>query len=139
MVEDTRVLIAPQVAKGKLHTLDFVRVKDSLRSSARKLLTDTESGLPNSLAQQLSTPSMSTATAAAAGAAAAGAGGKKAAAGGPLAAKGGKGRLMTPEEKKRVVEALTRAKTGEEVRKLERMLAEGIIPEGEGDALAASA
>ena len=45
--------------------------------------------------------------------------------------KGGKGRLMTPEEKKRVVEALLRAKTAEEVRKLERMLAEGLIPEGE--------
>jgi U2 small nuclear ribonucleoprotein A' len=45
--------------------------------------------------------------------------------------KGGKGRLMTPEEKKRVVEALTRAKTADEVRRLERMLAEGLIPEGE--------
>jgi U2 small nuclear ribonucleoprotein A' len=44
--------------------------------------------------------------------------------------KGGKGRLMTPEEKKRVVEALTEAKTTEEVRKLERMLAEGLVPEG---------
>jgi len=38
---------------------------------------------------------------------------------------------MTPEEKKRVVEALTRAKTADEVRRLERMLAEGLIPEGE--------
>lgn len=121
-----------KVAKGNLHTLDFVRIKDSVRSSARKLLTDPETSLPNSLAQQLSTPSVSTG-AVSAGAAA---GGKKAAGGaGPLAAKGGKGRLMTPEEKKRVVEALTRAKTGEEVRKLERMLAEGIIPEGEAESL----
>ena len=39
---------------------------------------------------------------------------------------------MTPDEKKKVVEALTRAKTAEQVRKLERMLAEGLIPEGEG-------
>ena len=38
---------------------------------------------------------------------------------------------MTREEKKRVVEALTRAKTADEVRRLERMLAEGLIPEGE--------
>lgn len=38
---------------------------------------------------------------------------------------------MTPEEKKRVVEALMRAKTAEEVRRLERMLAEGLIPDGE--------
>jgi U2 small nuclear ribonucleoprotein A' len=37
---------------------------------------------------------------------------------------------MTPEEKKRVVEALTRATTSDEVRKLERMLAEGLVPEG---------
>lgn len=44
--------------------------------------------------------------------------------------KGGKGRLMTPEEKKRVVEALMSASTTEEVRKLERMLAEGLVPEG---------
>ena len=44
--------------------------------------------------------------------------------------KGGKGRLMTPEEKKRVVEALTRAQTTEEVRRLERMLADGMVPEG---------
>jgi hypothetical protein len=36
---------------------------------------------------------------------------------------------MTPEEKKRVVEALTRAKTADEVRRLERMLAEGVVPE----------
>ena len=48
-----------------------------------------------------------------------------------IAVKGGKGRLMTPEEKKRVVEALTGAQTAEEVRKLERMLAEGLIPEGD--------
>lgn len=38
---------------------------------------------------------------------------------------------MTPEEKKRVVEALMRAKTADEVRRLERMLAEGLIPDGE--------
>ena len=56
----------------------------------------------------------------------------KAAAGtgnGPVG-KGGKGRLMTPEEKKRVVEALMSASTTEEVRKLEGMLAEGLVPEG---------
>ncbi len=54
-------------------------------------------------------------------------------------AKGGlKGRLMTPEEKKRVVEALTRATTAEEVRKLERMLADGLIPEGGMEEVAAA-
>lgn len=39
--------------------------------------------------------------------------------------------MMTPDQKKKVVEALMRANTTEEVRKLERMLAEGTIPEGE--------
>lgn len=38
---------------------------------------------------------------------------------------------MTPEEKRRVVMALQKAQTAEEVRRLERMLAEGLIPEGE--------
>ena len=38
--------------------------------------------------------------------------------------------MMTPDEKRRVVEALTRANTTEEVRKLERMLADGLVPEG---------
>lgn len=37
---------------------------------------------------------------------------------------------MTPDQKKKVVEALMRANTTEEVRKLEKMLAEGMIPEG---------
>jgi U2 small nuclear ribonucleoprotein A' len=41
---------------------------------------------------------------------------------------------MTPDEKKRVVEAIKRAKTGEEVRKLERMLADGVVPDGGVDA-----
>lgn len=119
------------MAKGNLHTLDYTRIKDSVRQSAKNLLQDSETGLPNSLAQQLSTPSLSSAAAGTGAGAAAAGGAKKAAAAGPLAAKGGRGRLMTPDEKRRVVEALTRAKTGEEVRKLERMLAEGIIPEGE--------
>lgn len=36
---------------------------------------------------------------------------------------------MTPDEKRRVVEALTRAQTADEVRKLERMLADGLVPD----------
>lgn len=116
-----------QVAKGNLHTLDFTRIKDATRTEARKLLTDSSTGLPNDLAQQLSIPSTSTISGAAlststkSGAAPIGGVGGK--------AKGGKGRLMTPEEKKRVVEALMRATTTDEVRKLERMLAEGLVPE----------
>jgi U2 small nuclear ribonucleoprotein A' len=116
-----------KVAKGKLHTLDFTRIKDATRDSARKLLTDESTGLPNALAQELSIPSTSNISGATISAS------TKAAATGtagvPLG-KGGKGRLMTPEEKKRVVEALVNATTTEEVRKLERMLAEGLVPEG---------
>ncbi|WVN88009.1 uncharacterized protein L203_103207 [Cryptococcus depauperatus CBS 7841] len=49
-----------KMAKGNLHTLDFERIKDATREKARKLLTDAETSLPNSLAHQLSIPSTST-------------------------------------------------------------------------------
>lgn len=112
-----------KVARGKLHTLDFTRIKDAVRSAAADLLTDAATGLPNALAHQLSTPT----TSAIAGATISSA--TKTAARAVAAGKGGKGRLMTPEEKRRVAEALARASTAEEMRKLERMLAEGLIPE----------
>lgn len=102
-----------------MRTLDFERIKDAERESARKLFTDESTSLPNALAIKLSTSTSTIVPGATAIQA-------KSAVG-----KGGKGRLMTPEEKKRVVEALTRAKTAEEVRRLERMLAEGLIPDGE--------
>ena len=107
-----------QAAKGALHTLDYSRIKDAHRATARALLLSPETNLPNALALQLSTSTAqitgTTSNAAAARAA---------------QLKAGKGRLMTPEEKRRVVEALTRAKTTDEVRRLERMLAEGVVPE----------
>jgi U2 small nuclear ribonucleoprotein A' len=113
---------ARQVSKGKLHVLDYSRITDALRESSRKLLTDPLTDLPNALAQQLSIPTTSSIP------------GSTLASSKPITTttmKGGKGRLMTPDEKRRVVEALTRAQTAEEVRKLERMLADGLIPEGE--------
>jgi hypothetical protein len=113
------LMLKGQVASGGLRTLDFQRIKESTRQSARKLLVDPETNEPNSLAIQLSTPSTSAIPGSALPIAS------------KAAVKGGKGRLMTPDEKKRVVEALTRANTAEEVRKLERMLAEGLIPEGD--------
>ncbi|GFZ47345.1 hypothetical protein JCM24511_05088 [Saitozyma sp. JCM 24511] len=119
-----------KVAKGNLHTLDFSRIKDSLRASSRALLQDPETSLPNSLAHQLSIATTSTVPGAALAVSATKGG---------AAGKGGKGRLMTPEEKRRVVEALTRATTTEEVRKLERMLAEGLVPEEGPDVPAADA
>lgn len=116
-----------KVARGKLHTLDFTRIKDSVRTSAVALLTDASTGLPNALAHQLSTPTTSAIPGATVSAAS-----KTAARAVAAAGKGGKGRLMTPEEKRRVAEALARASTAEEMRKLERMLAEGLTPEDGG-------
>lgn len=118
-----------KVAKGNLHTLDFERIKDATRESARKLLTDPLTTLPNSLAHQLSIPTTSSVPGAALS--------TSIKAGSTM--KSGKGRLMTPDEKRRVVEALTRAQTSEEVRKLERMLADGLVPEGGVDEAVASA
>ncbi|OCF35683.1 U2 small nuclear ribonucleoprotein A' [Kwoniella heveanensis BCC8398] len=136
--EHYKEFVVWKVAKGQLHTLDFERIKDSTRESARKLLTDPETSLPNSLAHQLSIATTSSVS---------GVGATtfsltnvtKATAAGGLGTKGGKGRLMTPDEKRRVVEALTRAKTAEEVRKLERMLADGLVPEGGVDNATAEA
>ncbi|WVF65428.1 hypothetical protein IAT40_000155 [Kwoniella sp. CBS 6097] len=126
--EHYKEFVVWKVAKGQLHTLDFERIKDSTRESARKLLTDSETSLPNSLAHQLSIQTVSGATAGATSFSLTNV--TKASVAGGLGTKGGKGRLMTPDEKRRVVEALTRAKTAEEVRKLERMLADGLVPEG---------
>ena len=104
-----------------MHVLDYKRIKDAERQAARELFTDPLTSLPNTLAQKLSTPTAGSIPGSALAASTKAAG----------VLKGGKGRLMTPDEKKRVVEALTRAQSTEEVRKLERMLAEGLIPEGE--------
>ncbi|ORX39167.1 leucine-rich repeat-domain-containing protein [Kockovaella imperatae] len=125
--EHYRLFVIWKVGRGSLRTLDFKRIKDSERAAAKKLFVDSTTSLPNALANRLSTSTA--AVSGSTGLTKGSAGGAGAAGGGPL--KGGKGRLMTPEEKKKVVEALTRAKTADQVRKLERMLAEGLIPEGE--------
>ncbi|EIW66092.1 U2 small nuclear ribonucleoprotein A' [Tremella mesenterica] len=122
-VDHYRPFIIHTIASGNLRTLDFTRIKDSERSNAKQLFTEPDSGLPNALWRKLSAPPMGKQTVF-----------TNLPPSGPRAEggrKGGKGRLMTPDEKKRVVEALTRAKTAEEVRRLERMLAEGLIPDGE--------
>ncbi|WWC91066.1 uncharacterized protein L201_006007 [Kwoniella dendrophila CBS 6074] len=119
--EHYKEFVVWKVAKGNLHVLDYERIKDSLRESSRKLLIDPSTELPNSLAHQLSIPTTSASSALTSSTISSKSTGT---------IKGGKGRLMTPDEKRRVVEALTNAKTSEEVRKLERMLADGIVPEG---------
>jgi len=122
-LEHYREFTVWKVAEGNLHTLDFTRIKDSLRSSAQKLLTDPLTNLPNSLANQLSIPTTTSIPGASLAI-------SQKQAGGAIAMKGGKGRLMTPDEKRRVVEALTKADTADQVRRLERMLAEGLVPDG---------
>lgn len=114
--EHYRAFVVWKAARGSLHTLDFERIKDAERVRARELFED-ESGTPTALAIKLSTSTAPQGAVAA----------KRAAPG----AVGLKGRLMTPDEKRRVLAALTKAQTAEEVRKLERMLADGLVPEGE--------
>lgn len=126
--EHYRAFVIWKAAKGALHTLDFERIKDAEREAARALFVDESTGAPNALAAKLSIPTTSAVPGATV-----------------LVRKevstgaGAKGRLMTPDEKKRVLEALTRAQTADEVRKLERMLADGLIPEGGVDAAVAAA
>ncbi|OWZ61432.1 hypothetical protein AYX14_06405 [Cryptococcus neoformans] len=121
--EHYKEFVVWKVAKGNLHTLDFERIKDSVRESARKLLTDPLTSLPNSLAHQLSIPTTSNVPGSILST-------KALSSNGAQKGPGAKGRLMTPDEKRRVVEALTRAQTADEVRKLERMLADGLVPDG---------
>lgn len=114
--EHYRAFVIWKVGSGRLHVLDFERIKDAEREAAKALFE--ENGLPNELARKLSTPTTSSVPGATVAVAA--------------KTKGGlKGRLMTPEEKRRVVAALTAATSSEQVGRLERMLADGLIPEGE--------
>ncbi|WOO84984.1 U2 small nuclear ribonucleoprotein A' [Vanrija pseudolonga] len=127
--EHYRAFVIWKAAKGALHTLDFERIKDAEREAARALFVDETTGAPNALAAKLSIPTTSAVPGATVLV-------RKEVS---LSAAGAKGRLMTPDEKKRVLEALTRAQTADEVRKLERMLADGLIPEGGVDAAVAAA
>lgn len=108
------------MGKGKLRTLDFKRIKDAERDHARSLFVDAETGLPTKLA--LSLTSDASIAAQSATAAASNEGG---------AHDSSKGRLMTAEEKTKIREAIQKAENIEEIRKLERMLAEGRMPAGE--------
>jgi hypothetical protein len=110
-----------------------VRIKDAERAAARALLLDPETGLANELGMSLAASTAAGAAVAVAGAGREGGGAET------LGLGKGKGRLMTPDEKRRVVEALTAAQTAEEVRRLERMLAEGVIPDDAPEAAAEAA
>ncbi|KAJ9117178.1 hypothetical protein QFC20_000321 [Naganishia adeliensis] len=110
-----------KVAKGKLRTLDFKRIKDAERDHARSLFVDEETGLPSKLALSLTSDATTAAQSA------------TAAVSTETGAQGdvSKGRLMTAEEKTKIREAIQKAENIEEIRKLERMLAEGRMPAGE--------
>lgn len=96
--------------------LDYGRIKDAERTNASALfLTPPPHSQPNSLATSLLTSSASLAPVA-----------KKAEENGV----GAKGRLMTDEEREKVKRAILDATSTEEVRSLERMLAEGHVPQG---------
>lgn len=105
-----------KVAGGNLHVLDFQRVKDAERANAQDLfLTDAPDRQPNALAATLSASTASSSTAAAA-------------AGGEGDRAGKAGRQMTADDKLKVKQAILAAETTDEVRRLEKMLAEGVVP-----------
>jgi U2 small nuclear ribonucleoprotein A' len=104
-----------KVAGGQLHVLDFQRVKDAERVAAKDLfLTAGPDRQPNALAATLCASTASTSVGAVDG--------EKAAGG----AKGG--RQMTAEDKEKVKKAILAADSTDEMRRLEKMLASGVVP-----------
>ncbi len=111
-----------------LRTIDFKRIKDAERASSLSLFLDSETSLPTKLALQLMSESNSSSTNGLSSTRSKQTtltNGK-----GEGGGAGGKGRLMSEEEKKKVKEAIMSAKSVEEMRRLERMLSEGRVPEG---------
>ena len=103
---------------SSLRTLDFRRIKDAERASAKALFETPETHLPTKLALSLTSDAANSA-ALAATAKASGA-----------EAVVGKGRLMTDDEKTRIRERIKGASSIDEVRRLEKVLSEGRVPEG---------
>ncbi|KAI5825248.1 leucine-rich repeat-domain-containing protein [Schizophyllum commune] len=105
-----------------LRVLDYQRVRDKEREAAKKLFL-TPQGTPTSLAESLQ--------------AAVSAHGKpiptaeEPRAGPAAGSKFQAGRLMSKEEQERVKKAIAEAKSVEEIRRLERSLREGYLPEME--------
>jgi U2 small nuclear ribonucleoprotein A' len=103
----------------RLRVLDFQRVTDKERSTARGLFLTPDS-LPTALSVSLSSARANPASIAQASATKTFIPGVDAA--------GRAGRLMTAEEKERVKEAIKNASSVEEIRKLEATLREGWVP-----------
>jgi len=104
-----------------LRVLDFERIKDKERQAAQQLFLT-----PDKLPTSLYTTLLQTRTTAVA--AASSADSEEATGGSKTFVPGASGRLMTAEEKNRIRDALTKATSAEEVRRLERQLREGYIP-----------
>lgn len=103
-----------KVAGGQLHVLDFQRVKDAERAEAKDLfLTAAPDRQPNALAATLCASTASTSVGAVDGEKA---GGAKSS------------RTMTAEDKEKVKKAILAADSTEEIRRLEKMLASGVVP-----------
>ncbi|KAL7410152.1 leucine-rich repeat-domain-containing protein [Mrakia frigida] len=123
-LEHYREFVIWKVAKGSLHTLDYQRIKDVERTTAASLfLTPPPTSQPTALALALLAPPTHNGSSAAA---ASKEKEKKA------------GRLMTQEEREKIKRAVMKAENVDEVRRLERMLREGWIPEEEKDKVAAA-
>jgi U2 small nuclear ribonucleoprotein A' len=105
--------------------LDYKRIKETERAAAKSLFEDAETGLPSQLAHSLTSEAATNAANAAANAVLAQSSGAS------KNVNGGAARSMTEDEKARVREAIKGASSVEEIKKLQRMLAEGKVPEGQ--------
>ncbi|KAG8769343.1 U2 snRNP complex subunit [Ceratobasidium sp. 428] len=108
---------------GSLRVLDFQRIKDKERKTAKTLFVTAE-GLPTALATSIqeaasAQPAGLTFTP----------GGDEVNDDRPGQKAGAAGRLMTAEERARVREAIARAGSAEEIKRLERALRDGYVPE----------
>lgn len=107
-----------KVAKGQLHVLDFQRVKDAERELATELfLTPAPDRQPNALAATLSSSTSTNAN-----------GGSKTFVPGQEAGFKSASRSITDEDKEKIRAAILKAESSEEIQRLEKMLAEGIVP-----------
>lgn len=118
--------------------MDFERIKDAERKTAKELFVDAETQLPTKLALSLTTDAAAEEAARRAQAAlSAGGAGSESMGGKGAGAAGGKGRLLSADERARIRDAILRTSSVEEIKRLERMLNEGRVPEGGIDVAAA--
>jgi U2 small nuclear ribonucleoprotein A' len=111
------------LGKTALRILDYKRIKDVERSEAKALFEDSETGLPNKLALSLTTEAATNAANAAAANAVVGQSKPN--------GTSSKGKTLTEDEKNRIREAIKGATSIEEIKRLDRMLAEGSLPEAQ--------